>query len=168
MEGALGLEGFLIDGARCEAGGIEVDVSFATKPELARRLLEQAVADKVPFGWLTGDSIYGGNRRLRRWLAAQNLPFVLAIAKNEPVWSEFQQQRADKRLATAEWRRWRERPSLVRLGFGASPSDAANSPDSTRPTCPAQSQRWRIGLLCRVCPVQTPLQSLVNVAGQRL
>jgi SRSO17 transposase len=44
------------DGARCRAAGIPAEVKFATKPELARRLLEQAVAEKVPFGWVTGDS----------------------------------------------------------------------------------------------------------------
>jgi SRSO17 transposase len=45
------------DGAQCRAAGIPAEVKFATKPELARRLLEQAVADKVPFGWVTGESI---------------------------------------------------------------------------------------------------------------
>jgi SRSO17 transposase len=30
-----------------------------TKPGLARQLRERAIAEKVPFGWVAADSIYG-------------------------------------------------------------------------------------------------------------
>uniref|UniRef100_UPI0039886C0D IS701 family transposase n=1 Tax=Pectobacterium cacticida TaxID=69221 RepID=UPI0039886C0D len=38
-----------------------------------------------PCGWVTGDEIYGRDRRLRVWLESREQPFVLAVARNEPL-----------------------------------------------------------------------------------
>jgi SRSO17 transposase len=73
------------DRARCRAAGIPDDVAFATKPELARRLLERARATGVPAAWVTADSVYGDDRRLRMWLEAHEQPFVLAVSAKEYV-----------------------------------------------------------------------------------
>jgi hypothetical protein len=35
-----------------------------------------------------GDEVYGGDRHLRLWLESRSQPFVLAVAKNEPLWWE--------------------------------------------------------------------------------
>ena len=74
------------DRQRCEAAGIPATVGFATKPELARSMLERALDAGVPCGWVTGDAVYGGDRRLRRWLELREQAFVLAVACNEPLW----------------------------------------------------------------------------------
>lgn len=74
------------DRSRCEAAGIPGSVEFATKPELARQMLERALDAQVPCGWVTGDAVYGGDRRLRRWLELREQPFVLAVACDEPLW----------------------------------------------------------------------------------
>lgn len=52
------------DAARRREAGVPDEVTFATKPELARRMLERARDAGVPAAWVTGDSIYGGDRRL--------------------------------------------------------------------------------------------------------
>ncbi len=44
---------------------ISDDISFRTKPALARSMLERAVAAKVPFRWVTGDEVYGQDPVLR-------------------------------------------------------------------------------------------------------
>ena len=44
------------------------DVAFRTKGELARVMIARAVAAEVPLGWVAGDTVYGNDRRLRRWL----------------------------------------------------------------------------------------------------
>lgn len=66
------------DRDRCRAAGIGEQVGFATKPELARRMIERAVAAKLPFAWVAADEAYGQNRALRRWLDNHRLPYVMA------------------------------------------------------------------------------------------
>src|SRR5260370_23438246 len=48
------------DRDRCRAAGIGDDVPFATKPELARKMIGRAVKADVPVSWVAGDEVYGG------------------------------------------------------------------------------------------------------------
>src|SRR5258706_10720711 len=73
-------EAWTDDRARCQGTGIPDDVAFATKPELARRMLERARAAGVPAAWVTADTISGGVRRLRMWPAAEGPAYVLAVS----------------------------------------------------------------------------------------
>jgi SRSO17 transposase len=75
------------DPARRAAAGIPQEVAFATKPELARRMIARAIAAEVRFAWVLGDEVYGSDRRLRIDLEQQARPFVLAIRSNEKLWS---------------------------------------------------------------------------------
>jgi SRSO17 transposase len=75
------------DRARCKAAGVSDEVAFATKPELARRMIARAIAADIPFAWVLGDEVYGSDRRLRLDLEQQQRPFVLAIRSNEKLWS---------------------------------------------------------------------------------
>jgi SRSO17 transposase len=72
-------KGWIVDADRRAAAGVPCQVVFATKPELARVMLERALAGRVPAGWVTADEVYGGNPRLRAWLETHQLPYVLAI-----------------------------------------------------------------------------------------
>jgi SRSO17 transposase len=74
------------DMGRREEAGIPADVEFATKPQLAQRLLARALAAGVSAAWVTGDEVYGKDRRLRLWLESQEQPFVLAVPCNESLW----------------------------------------------------------------------------------
>ena len=89
---------------RAEAG-VPENARFATKPELARQMLERAFEATVPARWVTGDTVYGDDRRLRLWLEARFQPFVLAVSCNEALWNGFQQVRADK-LAAQQTEQW--------------------------------------------------------------
>jgi SRSO17 transposase len=68
------------DPARRADARIGDEVTFRTKPALARAMLQRALAAKVPFRWVTGDEVYGQDPVLRGWLAGQRLSYVLAIA----------------------------------------------------------------------------------------
>src|SRR6478752_3172591 len=59
------------DPARRKAAGIPQEVAFATKPELARRMIARAIAAEVPFAWVLGDEVDGSDRRLRLDLEQQ-------------------------------------------------------------------------------------------------
>src|SRR5215213_9501745 len=56
--------------------------------ELAQAMLARAFAAEVPAAWVTGDEIYGNDGGLRRWLEAQNPPYVLAVARSHAVWQD--------------------------------------------------------------------------------
>ena len=73
------------DRDRCRAAGIGDDIAFATKPELARKMIERAVKAGVPFAWVAGDEVYGGNPGLRSWLEEQEIPYVMAVACSEMI-----------------------------------------------------------------------------------
>ncbi|MCG1019692.1 IS701 family transposase, partial [Mycetohabitans sp. B4] len=94
---------------RCAAAGVPETVKFATKPQLARQMLERALEAGVPCGWVTGDEVYGGDRRLRLWLESRQQPFVMAVAKNEPLWWQgptyVRAQRIAQSVPARAWQR---------------------------------------------------------------
>ena len=47
------------DPARLAAAHVPQEVGFATKPRLAGRMVERAIAAGVPFAWVAGDGVYG-------------------------------------------------------------------------------------------------------------
>lgn len=124
---------------------------------------------------MTGDSICGGDRNLRRWLEENRYWFVFAVSKAEPLWSEFQQQRVAERAAALPSQAWQ------RLSCG----DGAKGPreyDWALLKLPRFMQEADIlhALLVRrslpdgeltyfvvFAPAHTALQTLVNGAGQR-
>jgi SRSO17 transposase len=57
--------GWTDDRERCRSAGIPDDRAFATKPALARQMLERTLAAGVVLAWITGDPIYGDDRALR-------------------------------------------------------------------------------------------------------
>jgi SRSO17 transposase len=61
------------------------DVTFATKPELAWRMLARVRAAGLPAAWVTGDTVYGGSPALCVRLVEQRQPYVLGIAANDGV-----------------------------------------------------------------------------------
>ncbi len=73
------------DRPRCRAAGVPDTVPFRTKPVLAQQMLERALDAGVPAAWVTGDEVYGSNRRLRMWLEARRQPFVLAVRSTEAL-----------------------------------------------------------------------------------
>jgi SRSO17 transposase len=78
-------QGWCEDAARREAAAVPADVVFRTKPQLAKAMLERALAAGVPAAWVTGDEVYGGDRRLRLWLEEQGISHVLAVKRTEPL-----------------------------------------------------------------------------------
>jgi SRSO17 transposase len=105
---------WLEDQQRCKQAVIPEQVELATKPELARQMIQTALDEKLPFKWVTGDSIYGSDRRLRRGLEEQEVSFVRAVPKNEPLWYKgFKQWPASEMAQRVEPKDWQ------RLSAGA-------------------------------------------------
>lgn len=163
------------DEARCQEAKVPKGVEFATKPRLARHMLERAFATGVPCQWVTGDSIYGGDRSFRLWLEAQQRWFVLEIKSDEPLWQEFVQVRAAALAAQIPDYAWQ------RLSCGKG-SKGQRVYDWAVVALPRWQQSSAVlhALLVRrslsdgelayyvvFAPADTHLDSLVQVAGQR-
>ncbi len=163
------------DPERCRQAGVPAGVEFATKPQLAQRMLQRLFAAEVPCAWVSGDEVYGSDRQLRLWLETQGQAYILAVSVKEPLWIGYQQYRADQvaaSLAPTDW---------VRLSCG----DGTKGPreyDWARiafncPTAP-EWQRWLlvrrslndptdIAYYVVFAPVATTLEEMVSVAGTR-
>lgn len=164
------------DGAarRAEAGVPEA-AGFATKLDLARRMVERAVDAGVPARWVTGDSVYGSAYTFRAALERRGLGYVLGVRTDQAVCVGWRQVRARALLAEVPAGGWR------RLSCGAGAKGPrvydwavcpVNAPD------PRRYARW---LLIRravadpaevayfLCggPPRTGLTELVRAAGSR-
>src|SRR5947209_1316532 len=94
------------DAERRQEAGVPEAVRFATKPELARGMLERAFAAGVPAAWVTGDEIYGDATDLRGWLEQEQHPYVFAVSCSSPVWHDGRQERADALVASLPPESW--------------------------------------------------------------
>lgn len=171
------------DAERRQEAGVPDEVAFATKPQLARQMLERALAAGVPAAWVTGDSIYGGDRRLRVWLEQQEQSFVLAVTSAEPLFAvldgRWGQPRADVIAAHIPAEAW-QRLSAGTGAKGPRWYDWARV-RLARLQLTAEERRWEHWLLVRrsrsdptelayyvvFAPAGTALRTLARVAGQR-
>jgi SRSO17 transposase len=99
-------KGWTDDPKRCEKAGVPKGTAFATKPRLAKQMLERTFRAGVPAGWVTGDEVYGGDGDLRRWLEQERRPYVLAVRSNQSVWVGFRQDRVGALAASLPNRSW--------------------------------------------------------------
>ena len=73
------------DPERCRQVGIPEQRTFATKPALAQQMLERSFEAGVVLAWVSGDCVYGGDRKLRGWLEGRKQAYVLAVSSDETV-----------------------------------------------------------------------------------
>jgi SRSO17 transposase len=69
------------DPARRAAAHVPQEIAFATKPHLARTMVERAIAAGVPFAWVVGDSIYGVSE-VEMGLRRAGKGYVLGVNSN--------------------------------------------------------------------------------------
>ncbi len=79
-------EEWATDAPRRKEAGVPDDVVFRTKPELALGMMAEAVAARVPFGWVTGDSLYGDSPTFVQGLRALKKSYVLDVSSEMRVW----------------------------------------------------------------------------------
>ena len=167
------------DQERREEAGVPGKVAFRTKPRLAQLMLERAVESGIPFGWVTGDAVYGSDRKLRLWLERRDLPHVLAIKSNEKLWALT--DKGPRQVRAARLASGVEESGWVRLSAG----DGAKGPRvydwalvEVRPIREPGKGYWLLArrsvakpeeLAYYICygPADTTLGELVRVAGTR-
>jgi SRSO17 transposase len=167
------------DAERCREAGVPDAVTFATKPQLAQRMLARALTAGVCAPWITADEVYGSDPRLRRWLEDHKQPHVLAVRSNELVWNStgaaVRQVTASEVAAAIPRGYWR-RLSAGEGAKGPRLYDWALKP-LVAPIDPGWG-RWllvrrRLSKLTELAyyvvfgRVDTPLAEIVRVAGSR-
>ncbi|MFF7903853.1 IS701 family transposase [Streptomyces sp. NPDC007920] len=160
------------DPDRCQAAGLGEDTVFATKPELARTMIERFLDAGHHVGWVTGDEVYGGNPTLRTALAERGIGYVLAVACSAEVPTQAGKFRADRLVKRLPKRAW-QKLSAGRGAKGHRFYDwAVIDLDGS---CPGHHQllirrnRTTGELAYYRCfsPQPVPLATLVRVAGSR-
>jgi SRSO17 transposase len=163
------------DKARCQQAGIPEHRGFATKPALAKQMLSRALAAGVLATWVTGDSVYGDDRRLRMWLEAQPQAYVLAVSGKEYVWLSWRQRQVKTILPARPAAGW------TRFSAGNGAKGLRWYDGRWLPLAEPLEPDWRSWLLVRrsvsaptalrayviFAPQETPLQEIVRVAGTR-
>jgi SRSO17 transposase len=69
------------DSERLKSAHVPEDVAFATKPQIARRIIARALAAKVPFSFVAADSVYGTGD-IEMMLRKAGKGYVLGVAAN--------------------------------------------------------------------------------------
>ena len=78
-------EAWCADTERRAEAAIPQDVVFATKPVLARQMIERALDAGVACAWVLGDEIYGSDHKLRAALEQREQAYVLRVRRNEQL-----------------------------------------------------------------------------------
>jgi SRSO17 transposase len=104
------------DRERRSEAGIPESLQFATKPELARRMIGRALDSGATAAWVAADEVYGHDSKLRRFLEGRQMAYVLAVASDQRLWqADFMQHRVDKIARNLPASRWKR----LSAGFGS-------------------------------------------------
>ncbi len=162
------------DPQRCQEADVPKERrTTIPKPTLAKQMLQRAFAHGVKAAWVTGDTVYGGDYKLRSWLEERLQPYVLAVPKNQRIGLTH---RADSVVASWPAQRW-QRLSAGEGSQGPRFYDWAWQELSFRWTEPG----WKQWLLARrslsdptqiayyfvFAPEEVRLEQVVRAAGSR-
>jgi SRSO17 transposase len=173
------------DPKRLKAAHVPDEVGFATKPQIARRMIARAIAAKVPFSFVAADSVYGTGD-IEAMLRKAGKGYVLGVASNHVFHSWGKKQlvggtaaKLAQNLPENAWRRLSsgEGTKGPRLHDWAyielADLDVSEYNDTLEGT-------WTRGMLVRRniadgelaffsiwCPKGTPMKTLISVEGHR-
>ncbi len=168
-------EDWLADPQRCREAGIPEEVTFATKPALAIRMLDRAFTAGVAAAWVLADEVYGNDEPFRGVLEAKRQPYVLAIASSHLVWQDMAQRSVASIVAELPADAW----TTCSAGTGSKGDRLYDWACLVLPYPAAAGMQYR--LLVRrsrtavlelayfwvFCPLPTTLPDLVGAAGMR-
>ena len=171
--------------ARLKAAHVPETMGFATKPQIARRMIARAIAAKVPFSFVAADSVYGTGD-IETVLRKAGKGYVLGVASNHVFrsWGKNQliggtaakiadnlPKNAWRRLSAGEGTKGPRLHDWAYLELADLDAVQYNS---------ALTGKWTRGLLIRRniadsdlaffstwCPKGAPMEKLVSVEGCR-
>jgi SRSO17 transposase len=171
-------EGWAADEERRELAGVPDDVMFATKPQLAGRLLQHAHDQGIRAGFVAGDEVYGG-LDLRRGIREHSAGYVLAVRSNYavtlPSGRRLTVKQAASLLKPAMWQRMRTGSATKGARdyhwamIGITPDDTPDGQDDGHGFLLLRRHRYTGTVSYFLCwsPVPVPLAKLISVAVTR-
>jgi SRSO17 transposase len=103
------------DRVRCREAHIPDEVEFATKPQLARRMLQRARAAGVPAKWVAADEVYGSDYQFRRGCEQLGLGYVVAVSSATHLFLNGRRTKVSEHLSRIPTNAW----SRLSCGSGA-------------------------------------------------
>jgi SRSO17 transposase len=170
---------------RLKAAYVPDGVGFATKPQLAVRMIERAIAAAVPFRWVAADTVYGVGD-IEQELRRVGKGYVLAVDAAH-VFRSWGKSRVvsgtaaviAKTLKVKDWRRlsagagtkgprWHDWCYLELADLEASEFNTANDGVWTRGVLIRQHIADNsLAYFSTWCPAGTSIEKLVDVEGHR-
>jgi SRSO17 transposase len=170
---------------RLKAAHVPEDVDFATKPQIARKMIARAIKAKAPFAFVAADSVYGTGA-IETMLRKAGKGYVLGVAANHVFYSWSQKLHIGgtaagiardlpksvwRRLSSGEGTKGPRLHDWAYLELADLDADDYNS---------SLTGTWTRGMLIRRhiangdlaffstwCPKGTPMKKLVSVEGHR-
>ncbi len=96
------------DPERRRQADVPKEVGFATKPQLARRMVERALDEGLPVGWIVGDEVYGHDGWLRQALEQRQQRYALTVGAAQSFvigWGHRRARAAIADLPPEAWQR---------------------------------------------------------------
>lgn len=173
------------DPVRLAAAHVPDETGFATKPQLAMRMIARAIEAHVPFSWVAADSVYGVGA-IEQDLRRAGKGYVLGVSSSH--WFHSWGKTPMIGGTAAEIAATRTKADWQRLSAGSGTKgprlqdwcyvELADHADETKGD--ANQERWTRGLLIRRhiadgelaffstwCKVGTTIETLVTVEGHR-
>ncbi|MFH8661158.1 IS701 family transposase [Streptomyces afghaniensis] len=157
---------------RCRAAGLGAETPFATKPELAARMVARFLDAGHQAAWVAGDEVYGGNPKLRDALEKRGTGYILAVACSHEVTTSAGKFRADtlaKKVPKRAWQKLSARAGAKGHRFydWAVIDLADPRPGSRQLLIRRNRSTGELAYYRCYSPTPMPLTTLVRVAGSR-
>lgn len=95
------------DTLRRKKASVPEAVEFATKPQLARQMLQRAFESGICPSWVVADEVYGNDGKFWRWLEQEHdQAYLLHVSVSHCVWIGYQQYRAGAIASSLNPQQW--------------------------------------------------------------
>ncbi|MGW3829387.1 IS701 family transposase [Streptomyces sp. NPDC005071] len=158
------------DPERCRAAGLAEETVFATKPELAARMITRFLDAGHQPAWVAGDEVYGGNPKLRTTLEGHGIGYVLAVACSHEVTTGGGKLSADvlaKKVPKRAWQRLSAGAGAKGHRFYEWAVVDLTGPGSSQLLIRRNPSTGELAFYRCYSPMPVPLTTLVRVAGSR-
>lgn len=151
------------------------EITFATKPTLAREMLARALEAGVPATWVTADEVYGSDHNFRRFCEKRQVNYLVAISSNTHLFLNGKRTAISKHVPDIPTKAWQ----TISCGSGSKGERLYEwamvswphyeQPEFTRGWLVRRSieEPQEHAFYFTYAPNDTPMEKLAEVAGSR-